>query len=97
MSVRFTHACSIAFGSILPSAPSSSRTFVPLAKNSGAPHSATSTCASSWQSKLWYDWQSEANESELAEVPLKTKKTSQLVSKTSRIRFEAFAVQESFP
>jgi len=46
---------------------------------------------------LWYDWQSDASESELADVPLKTKNTSQLVSNTSRTRLEALAVQVSSP
>src|SRR5438445_7397971 len=97
MSVRLLTARSIDFASIFPFSPESNKTFVPLAKNSGAPHSATSTCASSWQRILWYDWQSEARERELAAVPLKTKNTSHLVSKTSRIKLEAFSVQVSLP
>src|SRR2546430_14447098 len=97
MSVRLLTARSMDFGSIFPPAPGSSKTFVPLAKNSGAPHSDPSTCAISWQRMLWYDWQSEASESELAEVPLKTKNTSQLVSKTSRIKLAALSVQVSSP
>jgi hypothetical protein len=62
---------------------------VPFEKNSGAPHSSVSTWAVSWQRIEWYDWQSDASASEFAEVPLKTKKTSQSVSNVSRRRSAA--------
>src|SRR5262249_10386379 len=81
----------------LPLSPESIRTLVPFAKNSGAPHSETSTCAISWQRMLWYGWQSDASDSELADVPLNTKNTSHFVSKTSRMRSDAFAVHASSP
>src|SRR5437588_9903012 len=97
MSLRLFTARSMEPASILAWSPDSSSTFEPFEKNSGAPHSATSTCANSWQSTLWYDWHIEASESELAEVPLKTKNTSQSVSNTSRIRSVALCVHESFP
>ena len=46
---------------------------------------------------LWYGWQSDASDIELADVPLNTKNTSHFVSKTSRMRSDAFAVHASFP
>ena len=52
-SVRFLTVRSMPAGSIFPFSPGSSSTFVPLLKNSGAPHSSVSTCASSWQRMLW--------------------------------------------
>src|SRR6266403_945028 len=97
MSVRLLTAFSMDLASTFECAPGSSSTFVPFANNSGAPHSAASTCANSWHRTLWYDWQREASESEFAAVPLKTKNTSHFVSKTSRIRFEALSVQVSLP
>src|SRR5437588_12490663 len=97
MSVRLLTAFSIDLGSILPLAPGNRSTLVPLAKNSGAPHSEPSTWAISWHKMLWYDWHREASERELAEVPLKTKKTSQSRSKTSRSKLDALSVQQSSP
>jgi hypothetical protein len=47
MSVRFFATASIAAGDILPRSPDTVSTFVPLEKNSGAPHSSVSTWASS--------------------------------------------------
>ena len=70
---------------------------VPLEKNSAAPHSSVSTWALSWQTMLWYDWQREASARELAAVPLKTKKTSQSVSNSSRSALHAWAVLLSSP
>src|SRR5262249_12318741 len=67
MSVRRVTARSIAAGSIFPFSPGGSRTFVPFAKNSGAPHSETSTCAISWQRMLWYGWQRDGSDNEIAE------------------------------
>src|SRR4028119_1465424 len=56
MSCRLAPARSTAAGSILPLSPGSSRTLVPLEKNSGAPHSSVSTWAVSWQRMLWWVW-----------------------------------------
>jgi hypothetical protein len=59
--------------SVFPARRRPASSLAPLEKNSGAPHSSVSTCASWWQMTLWYDWQSAASASELAAVPLKTK------------------------
>src|SRR5215213_1742183 len=97
MSVRFLTMRSTLDGSIFPFSPGTSSILVPLEKNSGAPHSSVSTCATSVQRMEGYDWHNDASESEFAAVPLKTKNTSQLVSKTSRTRLEASSVQRSSP
>jgi hypothetical protein len=54
-------------------------------------------CASRWQMMLWYDWHKDAKASEFAAVPLKTKKTSQSVSKKSLIMLQALLVYSSSP
>jgi hypothetical protein len=53
MSVRRRTAQSTAAGSTFPSLPATVRTFVPLEKNSGAPHSSVSTWAVSLQTMEW--------------------------------------------
>ncbi|CAH0441904.1 hypothetical protein LMG9673_02715 [Ralstonia pseudosolanacearum] len=90
-------SASTASGVNLPSAPAAVSSLEPLEKNSGPPHSSVSMCASSWQMTEWYDWHSADSASELAAVPLKTKKTSQSVSNRSRMRSHTRCVQESSP
>ncbi len=63
----------------------------------GPPHSSVSMCASSWQITEWYDWHSDDSASELAAVPLNTKKTSQSVWNRLRMRSQTCWVQESSP
>src|SRR5258708_1625220 len=84
-------------GVILPSCELATRSLEPFEKNSGAPHSSVSTWEVSAQITPWYDWQSEASASEFAAVPLKTKKTSQSVSKSARNAFDARSVHGSSP
>jgi hypothetical protein len=69
----------------------------PPAKNCGAPHSSTTAWAAAWAMMPWYGWHNAASASALAAVPLKTKKTSQSVSKTSRRSAVARAVSPSSP
>ena len=73
------------------------RSLLPAVKNSGAPHSSVSTCDIAWQRMPWWRWQIAESARELAAVPLKTKKTSQSVSKISVKRRFARAVYGSSP
>src|SRR6266567_5616955 len=97
MSWRLVASSWMESGVILPSSECATRSFDPLEKNSGAPHSSVSTCEVSAQITPWYAWQSEASASEFAAVPLKTKKMSQSVSNNARKALDARSVHGSSP
>ncbi|MNS44936.1 hypothetical protein D3C71_1767930 [compost metagenome] len=97
MSVRRVTSASTASAVSLPLTPGAVSSLEPFEKNSGPPHSSVSMCASSWQITEWYDWHSDDSASELAAVPLNTKKTSQSVWNRLRMRSQTCWVQESSP
>jgi hypothetical protein len=52
MSRRRVTTSTIAAGVSFPCSPATASSLAPLEKNSGAPHSSVSTCASCWQMTL---------------------------------------------
>ena len=69
----------------------------PPDRNSGAPASSQAMCATSWQSTMPAGFITEASDSELAAVPVATKKTETSCSNTSENQSTATRVWSSAP